>query len=354
MREFIKHTAKRVIKDWFSFMKSYKYVVVACVSILVLFSCFFIYKYKEVRAKQLEILETSFFNNLETTLESSSNNLENVTTYIGKRKKKALSKAVVCTEDGTQVLKLDTIERNVTSKMHIRALHTITLQKFPISMDTLSARLQEKLKKNGVGADVALVHRINDEISIAGDSALVIPCDSLFTYYAGVANEHAFSVYASLQWISVYKEIYWVIAVPVLLILCIVFIPSVMRKIRRKIVKDELSEVIAIKEVRPKEIYEIKGKYIYDVNSGIIHKKWTHSVVVTLVNSENLLLQAFLMQGGDYKISKRKLMEYVWPNRCIEDGTLRHYIYGLKQKLRVMNKNFNIISYGEKYGLVIK
>lgn len=41
-------------------MKSYKYVVVACVSILVLFSCFFIYKYKEIRAKQLEILETGF------------------------------------------------------------------------------------------------------------------------------------------------------------------------------------------------------------------------------------------------------------------------------------------------------
>ncbi len=32
-----------------------------------------------------------------------------------------------------------------------------------------------------------------------------------------------------------------------------------MRKIRCKIVKDELSEVVTIKEVRPKEIYGIKG-----------------------------------------------------------------------------------------------
>lgn len=351
----IKQKARQAIKEYAIIFKqrSKPYLIVS-VSIIIICTFLFIYEYREEKNKQLKVIETCFSNCLDKELESHFSSFEHMSFH--RKKQKHPSTINIQTKDGKQTILLDTIrnKHNIAEDPHIRALQSIVLKRNPEFVDSLYFRWNKELEDVGIEANITLLYSLNKEhsLQIIGDSTLISPRDSLFTYYVGYTNEHTFTVYGSMPFF-IFKRSYLII-IPILLLLILLF-SYIKRKKSAELMETEikLPEVTLIKEIAQDTIYEVIGVCYFNITQQIIYKDSAHMAIIELNNPETLLLEILLTKENN-QAPKGDLKNSVWPEVYVSDVTLRSAISTLRKKLKKVDSRLTIVSRLNMYRLLME
>lgn len=320
-----------------NYLKSHRMFIGIYIFFLTVLVCIYIWECFSERDREKENLKTLFHTSLTNTMKE---HCERLCREVGPIRTMANSNDKshvlrIQSEEGIDEQLVDTVKkiRNIANSFYESTMHSFSLDLFPLELDSLLFDLNGSLRDHHLQADVALVYKRKNEMEvISGDSSLLIPCDSIVSYYVGAASEHEFTTYASIPYSFVMGTLYsWLILFCVLLFIPILYMVWKLKAITKLQLEqnNEVAVEFSMEELSSKKIcFE---NYVYDVLNRKVYDIKNHLFLAELTDIEGRMFEA-LLNADKHCVSTTELKKIVWGLEFVTNEAFRSVIFRLRKK----------------------